>query len=319
MTQAPYFGEALALGSPLAWAFAVLLFRKTGESVPPVALTLFKNTLATLLFGITLLIVGGGAPPDVGPWDYVLLLASGAIGVAVADGLFFMCLNRVGAARQAIINTAYSPPIIFLSVLFLGESLTLGQVLGVVLILGAVLSVSFDRSALSRERPAHLTTGVLLGVGACVTQAISIVMIKNQLEGWPVIWTTTVRMVGGLLAAVLALPLLPRAARDLSSLADRRTWRFMIPGVVVGTYISLLLWMGGFKFADASVASALNQTATLFTFGLAVLILKEPVTRKGLVGLALGLAGVACVTFLAKDAPEQAEPPADPPAVVLAL
>jgi hypothetical protein len=87
---------------------------------------------------------------------------------------------------------------------------------------------------------------------------------------------------------VLALPLLPRAARDLSSLADRRTWRFMIPGVVVGTYISLLLWMGGFKFADASVASALNQTATLFTFGLAVLILKEPVTRKGLVGLATG-------------------------------
>ena len=298
----PYLGELLALGSPMAWACAVLLYKRTGESVPPVPLTLFKNGVASLLFLVTFLgiwaVTGDGPPPDVTVADHVLLLASGAMGVTLADGLFFMCLNRLGAARQAIVNTAYSPPIILLSVLFLGEVLTVWQLLGVVLILGAVLCVTFDRRALARERPAQLTTGVLLGVAACVAQAISIVMIKRPMEDWPVVWTTTVRMFGGLASAVLLLPLLPAARRDLSPLRDRTTWRYMIPAVVVGTYVSLLLWMGGFKFTDASVASALNQTATLFTFGLAVLVLKEPVTRRGLAGLGLGLGGVACVTFL---------------------
>ena len=302
MPQVPYLGEALALGSPMAWAFAVLLFKRTGESVPPVALTLFKNGLATALFLLTFLgiwlVTGDGPPPDVTVGDHLLLLASGAIGVTVADGLFFMCLNRLGAARQAIVNTAYSPPIILMSVWFLGESLTAWQVVGVALILSAVLCVTFDRHALAQERPAQLTAGVLLGVGACVTQAVSIVMIKRPMEDWPLVWTTCVRMAGGLASAVLLLPLLPRRFRDLTSLGDRRTWRFMVPAVLVGTYVSLLLWMGGFKFTDASVASALNQTATLFTFGLAVLILKEPVTKRGLAGLALGLGGVACVTFL---------------------
>ena len=37
---------------------------------------------------------------------------------------------------------------------------------------------------------------------------------------------------------------------------------------------------------------ALNQTASLFTFILAVWILREPVTRRALAGLALGLLGV---------------------------
>jgi drug/metabolite transporter (DMT)-like permease len=50
--------------------------------------------------------------------------------------------------------------------------------------------------------------------------------------------------------------------------------------------------MGGFKYTQASVASALNQTASLFTFILAVWILREPVTRRALMGLALGLLGV---------------------------
>ena len=46
MDTPPYFGELLALLSPMAWAVAVILFRKTGEKVPPVPLNLVKNSVA---------------------------------------------------------------------------------------------------------------------------------------------------------------------------------------------------------------------------------------------------------------------------------
>jgi drug/metabolite transporter (DMT)-like permease len=51
------------------------------------------------------------------------------------------------------------------------------------------------------------------------------------------------------------------------------------------------------KYTQASIAAALNQTSTLWTFILAALILKEPVTWLRVVGLGLGLAGVFLVTF----------------------
>lgn len=302
MQDIPYFGELLALLSPMAWSVAVILFRKTGERVPAMALSLFKNVVALVLFFATFVVMGSAAPEQSGWQDYALLLGSGAIGIAVADTLFFLCLNRVGASRQAIINTAYSPPIIILSVLFLGESLTFWQVLGVFLILGAVFSVGTAREGNSlkgnSERPKALVSGVLFGIGACATQAVSIVMIKPFMPEWPLLWMTVWRMAGGLAATLLILPLLPAPQRSMRSLRDAKVWKFMLPAVLMGTYLSLLLWMAGFKFADASVASALNQTATLFTFLLAVIILKEPVTKRGLSGLGLGVVGVALVTFL---------------------
>lgn len=302
MQDLPYAGEIFALLSPLAWSFAVILFRVTGDTVPPVALNLFKNVVATALFALTMVgLLAFGAedvvPEDVQLWHYGLLLLSGLIGVGLADLFFFMCLNRIGAGRQAIVNTAYSPPIILLSWLFLGESMSAVQLLGVAAILVAVLFVGMTRQASGEREPRVLTVGILYGLAACLTQAVSIVIVKPFMDDWPLVWTTTWRMLGGLVSAILMAALAKPAERKLSSLRKRSTWRVMLPATLLGSYVSLLLWMAGFKYADASVAAALNQTATLFTFVLAVVLLHEPVTRRRLAGLVCGVVGVLLVTF----------------------
>ena len=61
--------------------------------------------------------------------------------------------------------------------------------------------------------------------------------------------------------------------------------------------VVLMLWLAGMKYTLASIAAALNQTSTLWIFTLAALILREPVTGKRMLGLLLGLGGVALVTF----------------------
>jgi drug/metabolite transporter (DMT)-like permease len=230
--------------------------------------------------------------------DYILLLVSGAIGIGISDTLFFMTLNRVGAGLQAIINTSYSPSIIILSYIFIGERLTPIQLIGVVLILNAVLSVGWMRGTPKKHLPTRvLVFGIFLGILATSTQAVSIVMIKPTLGSYPLIWANCWRLLGGLVMTLLLLPLLPQRRQALASLHNLRVWRVMIPGVVMGTYVSLLFWLGGMKYTLASTASALNQTATLWTFLLAALLLREPVTWKRVAGLFLGLGGVALVTF----------------------
>jgi drug/metabolite transporter (DMT)-like permease len=63
----------------------------------------------------------------------------------------------------------------------------------------------------------------------------------------------------------------------------------------VGNYLAMLLWIGGFKYNSASVASILNQTATLFTVVLAVVFLGEKLTGRKLVAVALGFVGSVLV------------------------
>ena len=297
MDHFPYVGELFALAAPLCWSFAIILFRKTGEHVPALALNLFKNLFALLLFLGTLYLSGKGLFHTGNGSERALLLLSGVLGIGISDTLFFMTLNRVGAALQAIITTSYSPFIILLSFLFLGERMSPVQVAGVAIILSAVLTVGRVRGAKEGISRRTLIAGILLGIGATATQAVSIVMIKPLLEGSPLVWANTWRLIGGASASVLFLPLLSGKRRAMRTLANIRIWPVMIPGTFLGTYVSLMFWLAGMKYTLASTAAALNQTSTLFTFLLAVLLLKEPTTPKRIAALFLGLAGVALVTF----------------------
>lgn len=267
--------------------------------MPALALNLFKNALAVPLFLVTMLVLGipvfweHGTSADLG-----LLLLSGVVGIGLADTFFFMTINRVGAGLQAIINTSYSPSVILLSVLFLDERLAPLQIAGVALILVAVVSVSWFRTASAPDLPRRtLWAGVACGVAASMTQGVSIVMIKPLLEESPLLWANLWRLLGGLLFSMILPFVWPGARAGLPTLRHPRIWRVMIPGSVMGTYVALMFWLAGMKFTQASTASALNQTASLWTFLLAVLILKEPATLLRWLGLAGGLVGVMMVTL----------------------
>lgn len=293
----PYIGEIFAITAPISWSFAVILFRKTGEVVPPLALNLFKNILSIILFFGTLLVFGDGLIRDVPMREYWLLLGSGAIGVGLSDTLFFMALNRVGAGLLAIITTTYSPTIIVLSMIFLNERLSFMQIVGVLFIINAVLTVGSMKGEENRQLKKRLPSGILFGILTTSTQAVSIVMIKPILDWTPLVWGNCWRLLGGMAMTLLLLPVLPQRKQALATLRNLKIWPVMIPASIIGMYISQLLWVGGMKYTLASMAAALNQTATLWTFVLGALLLKEPVTWKRLIGLVLGAGGVALVTF----------------------
>lgn len=318
----PYLGELAALAAALAWSVAIILFRQVGERVPPVALNLFKNLFALILFVLTSLALGDGLLRAAPMRDYWLLLASGVIGIGVCDQLFFMSLNRVGAGLNAIITTSYSPSVILVSFIFLGERLGPVQLLGVALIVGAVLLVAWkeetDRSVAKGRPPSSpspppspssapssrpplarrtLLVGVVCGVLAMATQAVSIVMVKRLLETSPLFWANSWRLLGGIATSVAIIVLVRSQRVHARAALVPANWRLMVPGALMGTYVSLILWLAGMKYTQASIASAINQTSTLWTFLLAALWLKEPVTPVRLAGLALGGVGVTMVTF----------------------
>lgn len=293
----PYVGEIFALLAPLSWAFAVILFRWAGQTVPPFTLNLFKNVLGLALGLLTLLALGDPVYRDAPLEDYLILIGSGVIGIGVSDLLFFMSLNRVGAALWSIVNTSYSPSIILLAILFLGETLTPVQWIGVIMILSAVLAVAWMRGPKGQIPPKQLAVGIALGVLAMFTQGVSVVIVKPLLERTDLLWNFVWRVAAGLVFMLIVLPFRPNRRTVIRAFTRVKDLSRMLPGSAVGTYVSLMFWLLGMKYAKASVASVLNQTNSLFVFVLAALLLKEPVTRLRVLGLIVGLTGVALVTF----------------------
>lgn len=286
----------MALITAVIWAFAVILFKKSGESVHPIALNVFKSTMAMVLLVPTILLGGESLFHAAPIWDYGLLLLSGVIGVAVADSMFFKSLNLLGASLSAIIDCLYSPFIILLSVLFIGERLGWVQGGGVLLIISAVLTVTSRQGNGSISRH-NLVWGALWGAAAMALMAISIVMVKPLLDRSPMLWATEVRLVGGCLALYGMLLFNRHRASIMMSLLVTRSWKYTVAGSFLGAYVAMVLWVGGMKYTQASTAAALNQSSNVFVFLFAALFLKEKITWLKVVAILTAVTGVLLVTF----------------------
>ncbi|MCB1560337.1 MAG: DMT family transporter [Xanthomonadales bacterium] len=282
-------GEALSLGSAAAWAVGVILYRRLGDVLPPLPLNFLKNLVVLALLVPTVVIAHGWLPPSMSTLDIALAVGSGFIGIAVADTLYLRALNELGAGRMGIVGNAYSPLVIVLGVLLLGERLNAWQMLGFALVTVGVLLVAKPPSRWKTE-PEHSVRGALLGLLSVLLMAVAIIMVKRVLEQQPLFWVTLVRMIG----AVLGMLLIASLRGELRRLVPKRPlpWRQLVTAALVGQYLAMLLWLGGYKYTDASVAAILNETSSAFIVLLAWLWLKERPTRRNLIGVTLALGGV---------------------------
>ena len=288
-------GEALAILSALAWSAGVIIYKRLGETIAPTRLNLTKNLLALFLLLPSVLLFGG-PPPQLGAADLAITLVSGLLGIALADSLYLTALNQLGAARMGILGNFFSPFVIVLSFLFLGERLGPLQLLGFALVTAGVLVVSVRRSEVAAERRA-LRRGLALGVGvgAILLMAIAIVLVKRVLEAQPLIWMVALRVAGGVGGLLLLFALRRQSPWPTPAERARIHWPLLLFGVFIGQYLSMVLWLGGNKYTSASVAAILNETNSVFIVLLAALFLHEPLSRGKLLGVALTLSGVACM------------------------
>jgi len=294
LTALPYSGETMSVLSALLWVFAVILFRVVGRRVPALAMNLFKNALGTALFALTLVAAGGSILPALAGRDYLLLVLSGLLGIAVSDTLLFVALNKLGAELTAIVDCVYSPFVIGLSVIFLSERMNPIQSAGVAFIILGVFLITLRKGDAQIPRPA-LFAGIGAGILAMFFSAAGIVLMKPVLGHVSLVWASFVRLATGAVFVGLYIALKPGRRETLRPLRSSKNLGVLIPASLLASYLSLLVWMGGMKFTQASIAATLNQMSAVFVFILAAVFLKERVTPLKLAAVILAFAGAVLV------------------------
>jgi drug/metabolite transporter (DMT)-like permease len=285
------WGEIFALTSAATWALAVILLRRSGETLPPFELNLFKNSLGFLLMIPTIMIFDGIRISEFSHMDVLIAIASGALGIALADTLYLKGLNMMGASRTGIVASLFSPFVILLSTIFLGERMHVWQWLGFFLVIAGVMLVTW-RVNRAEVDSADVKKGSIYGAAAMFMMAVGIVMVKDLLETKPFLWTFELRMVGGVGGLLLFMLLSGRWQRVKHNFRQPQPWGTIVLASFLAAYLSLMLWLAGYKLIDASLASALNETNGAFIVLLAWLMLGETLTRRKLTGISLTLTGV---------------------------
>ena len=289
-------GEAYSVAAAATWSLGVIAYSRLGETMPPRRLNLLKNLLVLALLVPVSLLVDGLRHYGLSGSETLVALISGLLGIGLADTLYFRSLNGLGAGHMGVVGNLYSPLMIVLSFVFLGERLNLQQVAGFVLVSCGVIVVSNDR----RGQPgaAARLRHVLVAALAILLMAASVIMVKRILEQHSVWWVSSVRVAGGVAGLWLLQFVWPRPAATATSVPlTRQQWLLLGVGAFVGQFLSMLFWLSGYKYTSASVAAILNETASIFIVFFAWLLLGEAVSRRRLLGVVLALSGVGLMLW----------------------
>jgi drug/metabolite transporter (DMT)-like permease len=271
-------GKVAALSCALIWAFAVIFFKRSGETVQPVSLNLFKTIVSSMMFAVTMVLTGTSFfPQGADSINCLMLIISGVIGICISDNLFLKSLNLLGAGLSAIVDCLYSPFIVIFSWVIFSDTPVLSVIGGGILIISAILIATL-KSGKDQINSKNIIYGIILGAIAMLLQSFSVILMKPAIMHFPILWVIEIRLLAALAALIIQVLFMKNRNELLLSFIRAKTWQFALPASVLGSYFSMMLWIWAFRLTDLSSAVILNQTNAIFIVVLAGIFLKEPLT-----------------------------------------
>ena len=284
-------GVLAALAGALCWTLASSLWRRMPTALSASQLNLLKNGLA-LVFLLPLLGRSGVAALGQEPRALLLLAASGVLGIAVGDSLFFAALRRIGTRRTLTLDAGGPAVTALLGMAALSERPSPLQWLGIALITAALWLVAGRDAEGARSRDWGL--GVALALGALACGSGGAVLARAALRSGAIapLDAAALRL---LAAALVLLPLLPSLLhRPQVPRPVGRRWPLGVLATLLGTTAGLALQQTALLHLPGALAVALLATAPVMALPLASLEGDHPGWR-GVCAALLGLAGVSCV------------------------
>lgn len=297
-----YLGELAALATALCWSATATFFALASYKVGSVVVNRLRLLLAVLFLLIThWLLLGTLLPLAAGAERWSWLALSGIIGLVVADGFLFQSYIWIGPSMGMLLMSLAPVVGALLAWLFLAETLTWGQILGIGLTIGGIIWVILERNGTggSAKQKKHLLWGIIFGLGAAAGQAIGLIMAKKGLGGdFPALSGNIIRMLAAA-ATLWTLTLVQgQAGATIQRLLNqRRVILVIIGGTFFGPFVGVWLSLIAIQRTHIGVASTLMALPPIFLLPIGHFVFKEQVGWQSVAGTFVAMAGVA-ILFL---------------------
>ena len=287
-------GDFYAILTALCWSCGVIFFEIAGRVLNSLQISLLKNIVGVLGF-ISFIILQGDPFPDFIGQEYLILIISGIIGVAIGDIFFLASLRRIGSSLSAIVSTGYTISIFILAFLMFGEVISFISYIGGVLVILGVVIGTIDRDL--ERTPKEILYGVSFGLLANLCTAYSVLLLRPIMDVHPVVPIALVRFsIGMIISAFGILYLNGKLALRETILKGFSNYN-LLAGAFFGTFLSVIFWLAGFKYTLAGRAAIYNQLSTIFIILLASVFLNQHMTKRKWVAVSLALMGSFVVSL----------------------
>jgi len=296
-------GELAAIAGAFCFAIAAIIYRSPLRftSAASASVVRFVGT-GLILTAVTVLVVGIDHLLALPMHALLLAATSGIVGLTFGDVLYMSSFKTAGIARTVSVVATYPMFSLLIEYIIGRGAPPLFAALGAVLIFVGVWLLTrsadqneetFSAEGIKRGIAAALGTAFLYSISMLFFDASLDTLAAGDLGGAFAVNSLRTASGGGFL--LLCVPLIDRQLGFLRM--QKRNIALLLVGSIVAYGIGWYLLTLAFILAPTAFVVPLSSITPLFATFFAVLLLREPLPKKGILGVLLTVAGALVIVI----------------------
>jgi drug/metabolite transporter (DMT)-like permease len=303
----PYIGETAGLLTSVFFAANAIVITRAGAQVGSIVVNRTRVVFALVyLLALNLILFREPLPFDAGAVRWTWLALSGVIGLAIGDAFLFQAYISIGPRLGSLLLSLSTVFSVIEAWLLFGESLRLGEIVGIALTLSGILWVVMERGpqlansqgglqpAEQPARPRPALSGIFFGVMAALGQATGLVLSRQGMLGnFSPISGNAIRMLAAVIVLWLVAALQKQVGSTVQTLkANPSALKLLALAALIGPVFGVSFSLLAVQHTAVGVASVLTSLAPIFMLPFSHIFFKERLGWQPIAGTFLAMAGV---------------------------
>lgn len=289
-----HLGELASLITAVSWTVTAVAFESAGKRVGSLSVNFIRLVIAFILLGFFILFTRGMfLPIDATSTNWLWLTLSGIIGFVLGDLFLFQAYVEVGSRISMLIMAAVPPVTAIAGFIIMGERLTLLDSLGMLITVGGIALVILVRGSDEKKVEfSHPVRGLFFAFVGALGQAFGLIFSKIGMGSYDPFAATQIRVIAGLIGFAVIITLKKHWSNLYIALKDIRAMGEIAVGAFFGPFLGVSFSLLAVQYISTGVASTIMSISRILIIPVSILIFKEKVCFKEIIGAVITIIGV---------------------------
>lgn len=288
-------GELAALGTAICWSLSATSFELSGKKVGSLSVNYIRLGIGFIFISIlTFFTRGMFFPTDATSHNWIFLSISGLIGFFIGDLFLFQSYLEVGS-RVSMLIMATSPPITgLLSFLIFGEKLKITSIIGMTITMVGISIVILSKNPDEKKiKLSHSVKGLTYAALGSLGQSVGLIFSKLGMGSYNAFASTQIRIITGFISFTILFIYLNKWNDLKIALDNKKAMVGISIGALFGPVLGVSLALFSLQYTSAGISSTITSIVPVIIIPVSILVFKEKVKLKEILGAVVTVSGVA--------------------------
>jgi len=297
-----HLGELFALLTAFFWTTTSLSFQQATRRSGVLSVNVLRLIIAFVIYAlISYFSRGMFLPFDASIHQWIWMSLSGIVGFVFGDYFLLKSYEFISARISMLLMSLSAPIAALISWIFLGESMSFISLIAMFITIFGITVVITEKKKLDEKKLgaknkklqfSFSPKGMLFAFLGSLGQALGLVLSKYGMQDYNVFAATQIRIIASSIGFVILISLIKRWPKVKQTVKDSISIKFILVGSIFGPFLGVYTSLLSVKYTSVGIASTIMAIIPVLIIPPAILIYKEKVTLKEVVGAFIALTGI---------------------------